>query len=148
MLLLDTNALLWALSDDRRLGGASRELIEEAWATGAVAVSAVTFWEIALLVERRRLTLSATPEEWRRERIADGLIELPLHGEEVLRAVRLGDEGFHRDPADRFIVATALIGGHTLVTADQQILAWPGPLPRVDARNADPAAGQSPTAGA
>lgn len=148
MLLLDTNALLWALSDDPRLGGTAHELIEAAWATGAVAVSAVTFWEIALLVERQRLTLSATPEEWRQARIADGLVELPLHGEEALRAVRLGEEGFHRDPADRFIVATALIGGHTLVTSDQQILAWAGPLPRVDSRGVGPAASQRPTRGA
>ncbi|MDE0320190.1 MAG: type II toxin-antitoxin system VapC family toxin [Acidimicrobiaceae bacterium] len=138
MLLLDTNALLWALSDDPRLSDAARELIVEAWAAGAVAASAVTFWEVALLVERQRLTLPETPETWRQERIADGLVELPLHGEEVLRAVRLGDEGFHRDPADRFIVATALIGSHTLVTSDQQILAWPGTLQRVDSRGVDP----------
>ncbi len=148
MLLLDTNALLWALSDDPRLSDATRELIEEAWATGAVAVSAVTFWEIALLVERQRLTLSTAPETWRHERIADGLVELPLHGEEVLRAVRLGEEGFHRDPADRFIVATALVGGHTLVTSDQQILAWSGRLPRIDARRGDPTGSLSPTRGA
>lgn len=136
MLLLDTNALLWALSDDPRLSGATRELIEDAWATVAVAVSAVTFWEIALLVESQRLTLSQAPEAWRQELIAAGLVELPLHGEEAVRAVRLSDEGFHRDPADRFIVATALIGGHTLVTSDQQILAWTGPLQRVDPRAA------------
>lgn len=148
MLLLDTNALLWALGDDPRLSDATRELIEAAWAIGAVAVSAVKFWEIVLLVERQRLALSTTPEAWRQERIADGLVELPLHGEEVLRAVRLGEEGFHRDPADRFIVATALIGGHTLVTSDQQILAWSGPLPRVDSRDVDPAESRRPTTGA
>lgn len=145
MLLLDTNALLWALSDDPRLSGATRELIEEAWATGAIAVSAATFWEIALLVERQRLTLATAPQTWRQERIADGLVELPLHGEEALRAVRLGEDGFHRDPADRFIVATALIGGHTLVTSDQQILAWSGSLPRVDSRGVDPAESRLPT---
>ena len=148
MLLLDTNALLWALNDDPRLSDAAGEHIEQAWAIGAVAVSAVTFWEVALLVERQRLALSATPAAWRQERIGDGLVELPLHGEEVLRAVRLGQEGFHRDPADRFIVATALVGGHTLVTSDQQILAWPGHLPRVDSRGVGPAGTPSPTTGA
>ena len=145
MLLLDTNALLWALKDDHRLSSTTRRLIDEAWAIEAVAVSVVTFWEIALLVDRQRLTLSDTPEVWRQERIAEGFIELPLHGEEALRAVRLGTEGFHRDPADRFIVATALMGGHTLVTADQQILAWPGPLPRIDARGESPGETPLPT---
>ena len=148
MLLLDTNALLWALKDDHRLSSTTRRLIDEAWAIEAVAVSVATFWEIALLVDRQRLSLSATPEAWRQERIAEGLIELPLHGEEALRAVRLGNEGFHRDPADRFIVATALVGGHTLVTSDQQILSWPGSLPRIDSRGESPRETPLPTTGA
>ncbi|WP_420623421.1 type II toxin-antitoxin system VapC family toxin [Candidatus Poriferisodalis sp.] len=148
MLLLDTNAFLWALKDDHRLSSTTRRLIDEAWAIEAVAVSMVTFWEVALLVDRQRLTLSAAPEAWRQERIAEGLIELPLHGEEALRAVRLGNEGFHRDPADRFIVATALVGGHTLVTSDQQILSWPGSLPRIDSRGESPRETPLPRTGA
>ena len=61
--------------------------------------------------------------------------ELPLHGPEAVRAVMLGREGFHNDPADRFIVATALVGGHTLLTTDREILAWRGDLQRVDVRH-------------
>ena len=148
MLLLDTNAFLWVLNDDHRLGSTTRGIIEEAWAAEAVTISVVTFWEIALLVDRRRLTLPTSPDVWRRERIAEGLVELPLYGEEAVRAVQLGSEGLHRDPADRFIVATALIGGHTLVTADQQILDWQGPLSRIDARDGRREQGQLPTTGA
>ncbi len=148
MLLLDTNAFLWALNDDRRLSSTTRRLIENAWATEAVTVSVVTFWEIALLTDRRQLTLPVPPDVWRRERIAEGLIELPLHGEEAVRAVQLGTEGFHRDPADRIIVATALIGGHTLVTADQQILDWRGPLSRIDARDGRRGQSSLPATGA
>ena len=81
-----------------------------------MAVSAVTFWEIAILAEKQRLVLGCDPARWRSDRIADGMRELPLHGTEAVRAVALGREGFHRDPADRFIVATALLGGHTLLT--------------------------------
>ena len=51
----------------------------------------------------------------------------------------LGREGFHNDPADRFIVATALVGGHTLLTTDREILAWPGDLQRVDVRHGESA---------
>lgn len=56
------------------------------------------------------------------------MVELPLDGRTAIRAVRLPD--FHTDPGDGFIVAAALVGGHRLVTADRQILDWPGPLAR------------------
>ena len=142
MLLLDTNALLWALQDNPRLDPAARQMISDGWSVRSVAVSAVTFWEIAVLAERQRVVLGCDPARWHADRIDEGLRELPLHGREAVRAVALGREGFHRDPADRFIVATALIGGHTLLTSDRQILAWPGDLHRVDVRRRGaPAAG-------
>ena len=57
-----------------------------------------------------------------------------MHGTEAVRAVALEREGFHRDPADRFIVATALLGGHTLLTTDREILDWSGGLHCIDVR--------------
>ena len=135
MLLLDTNALLWVLQDNPRLGPTARGMIDDGWAVGSVAVSVVTFWEIAVLAEKRKLLLGCDPDRWRSDRIEGGLRDLPLHGPEVVRAVMLGREGFHNDPADRFIVATALVGGHTLLTTDREILAWPGDLHRVDVRH-------------
>ncbi|WP_420613817.1 PIN domain-containing protein [Candidatus Spongiisocius sp.] len=78
--------------------------------------------------------LGCDAARWRSDRIADGLRELPLHGTEAVRAVALEREGFHRDPADRFIVATALLGGHTLLTTDREIITWPGELHCVDVR--------------
>lgn len=134
MLLLDTNALLWALQDNPRLSPPARATIGEGWSVGALAVSVVTFWEIAVLAEKRKLLLGCEPARWRQDRIDSGLRELPLHGAEAVRAAVLGREGFHNDPADRFIVATALVGGHTLLTADRQILDWQGDLPRIDVR--------------
>lgn len=134
MLLLDTNALLWSLRDDPRLGTAARSTIEEGWETDALAVSVVTFWEVAVLAEKRKLVLGCEPARWRRDRLDDGLRELPLRGAEAVRAATLGREGFHNDPADRFIVATALVGGHTLLTADRAILDWGGDLRCVDVR--------------
>ncbi len=95
-------------------------------------MSAVSFWEIATLVRRRRLTLPADPASWRRRQLADGLVEIPVDGEVATRAGLLAD--LHGDPADRLIVATAL-EGHTLLTADQRILDWPGALVRIDARS-------------
>ncbi|MDE0669430.1 MAG: type II toxin-antitoxin system VapC family toxin [bacterium] len=135
MLLLDTNALLWSVRDDPRLGAAARSTIEEGWEVGAVGVSVVTFWEVAVLAEKRKLVLGCEPARWRRERLEDGLRELPLGGTEAVRAAALGRDGFHNDPADRFIVATALVGGHTLLTSDRAILDWGGDLRRVNVRN-------------
>lgn len=134
MLLLDTNALLWSLRDDQRLGTAARSTIEEGWEIGSLGVSVVTFWEIAVLAEKRKLLLGCEPARWRRERLEDGLRELPLQGAEAVRAATLGRDGFHSDPADRFIVATALVGGHTLLTADRAILDWGGDLRCVNVR--------------
>lgn len=134
MLLLDTNALLWVLQDNPRLSPDARDTITQGWAVDSVAVSVVTFWEIAILAEKFKITLDCEPAQWRLNRIGEGLRELPLHGPEAIRAVELGREGFHQDPADRFIVATALIGGHTLLTIDQEILDWPGDLRRIDVR--------------
>ena len=57
-LLLDTHVLIWAAEDDRRLGEAARAAIEEARRVDRVGVSAITPWEIALLVEKGRLHLA------------------------------------------------------------------------------------------
>lgn len=131
MTLLDTHVLLWLRVGDPRLGHGARLAIDEAWQSGDVAVSAISFWETAMLEARRRIELAIDVQSWRREQLGQGLTELAVNGELGIRAAGLVD--FHRDPADRLIVATAL-EGHRLVTADHRILAWSGELQRLDAR--------------
>ncbi len=130
MILLDTHVLIWLLFEDRRVGRRARRAIDRAWAAGEAAVSAITFWEVAMLHDKRRMTLLRDVASWRAGLLRDGLVEIPVDGEIATRA------GFLRDlpgePADRLIVATAL-AGHRLVTADQSILDWPGALGRLDA---------------
>lgn len=130
VILLDTHVLVWLLFDDRRIGRRTRQAIDRAWAAQEVAVSAVTFWEVALLHEKRRLTLLRDIASWRQTLFQDGLAEIAVDGEIGIQAASLKD--MHADPADRLIVATAL-AGHQLVTADQHILDWSGPLDRLDA---------------
>ena len=130
MTLLDTHVLLWFRSNHARLGAASRRVIERSWWAGEAAVSAISFWEIALLRDKRQLTLRQEIGLWRRRLLREGLREIPVDGDIGIRATELAN--FHRDPADRLIVATAL-GGHQLVTADRRILDWPGPLARLRA---------------
>ncbi len=132
MILLDTHVLVWSVSDEARLGEQTRAVIDSAWSRNEVAVSAITFWEVAMLQDKGRLDLQVDIGSWRASLLRDGLHELPVDGQVGTRSVALKD--FHRDPADRFIVATAL-NGHQLVTADTKILAWLGPLDRLDARS-------------
>jgi PIN domain nuclease of toxin-antitoxin system len=132
VIVLDTHVLVWAASDDRKLGRKARALIDQQWAIGRVAVPAIAFWEVGLLQERSRLRLPSTVREWRDSVLAAGAIELPLDGTVALRAIDLA--GLHDDPADRFIVATALVHEAALVTADERLLAWRHAMERHDAR--------------
>ena len=131
MILLDTHAALWLRSGDDRLGQVARAEIQQAWESDEVALSAISFWEMAMLRDKGRIGYPEEIVHWRREQLDQGLIEIPVDGEIGIRAASLPD--FHADPADRIIVATAL-GGHRLATADTRILTWSGSLDRLDAR--------------
>lgn len=132
MILLDTHALLWMDRDDPALGPQAREAISRAWRRGEVAVSAISWWECAMLAERARISLPGAAESWRSNLIESGLLEFPIDGRVALTSASLED--LHRDPADRFILATAMIREATLVTADARLLEWPGQVSRLDAR--------------
>ena len=130
MILLDTHVLVWQEQGDRRLGRRTRQLIDRALEGGEAAVSAISFWEIGMRVQKGDLDFALDLDAWRRDLIRQGLVEIPVDGHIAARAGLL--PGMHGDPADRLIVATAL-ENHQLVTADQRILAWPGQLSRSDA---------------
>ncbi len=131
MIILDTHALLWLRTGEARLGTGARRIIDDALRDRELAVSAMTFWEVAMLRDKNRLVFPEDVGLWRRELLGQGLVEIPVDGEIGIRANALS--AFHADPADRIIVATAL-QGHTLVTGDRTILEWSGNLNRLDAR--------------
>jgi PIN domain nuclease of toxin-antitoxin system len=110
----------------------TRSLIDGASQTGDLGVSAISFWEVAMLVAKRRLRVSQPLAAWRRDWLQQGVVELPATGTIGIEAAQLA--GFHADPADRWIVATAREMDAVLLTADQRILSWPGQLNRLDAR--------------
>ena len=132
MIVVDTHVLAWADFDERRLGRKARGLLDRFWKSGQVAVCALSFWEAALLQGRGRLALPAAPDEWRRQLLAGGLLELAVDGDAAIRAAGLG--AMSNDPVDRLIVATALEHGAELMTADERLLRWEHPLVRHDAR--------------
>ncbi len=125
------HTLLWVDRNDPKLGAMARLQIEAAWRAGLLAVSAISFWEATMLAERDRISLPTSPERWRANWLRAGLVEIPIDGWIALQSCQLTN--FHRDPADRFIVATALDRNLPLMTADKKILEWEGTLNRLDA---------------
>lgn len=132
MILLDTHALIWLDSGSSRLGVNAHHLIDQSLKDNDLFVSAISFWEVGMLVEKGRLKLQLDLFVWRLSLLDNGLQEIPLQGDTALSSACLSD--FHGDPADRIIVATAIRAGASLCTADEKILNWKEKLLRLDAR--------------
>lgn len=132
MLLLDTHVLIWLDEGNPRIGKTALTLIDESLASGQLGVATISFWEVAMLVEKQRLTMLTELDIWRADLLQAGLVEIPLQGATAIRAGQLAL--FHGDPADRMIVATAIENSATLMTADEKILSWSRFHHAIDAR--------------
>ena len=117
MILLDTHVLVWLDMGNPRLGKKALQVIDKALADDELGVSAISFWEVAMLAEKSRLELTCEVIQWRKDLLDKGLLELPLHCDVAIRAGEL--RNFHGDPADRMIVATAMDTAASLVTVDE-----------------------------
>jgi PIN domain nuclease of toxin-antitoxin system len=131
MILLDTHVALWLVAGSRALGKRSERIAERAAAAAQLAISAVSFWEIALLIKKGRLRWADSATEMRRQILGLGANELPLTGAAAILAGEL--ESLRGDPADRFIAASAILHDATLLTADEKILGWRHSLRRHNA---------------
>ena len=121
-LLLDTHIALWLDNGDARLVTATRVLIDGSWQTGGtIYVSAITAWEIALLLDAGHIELDLSAEAWV-ERFLDrpGIEAVALGYHAACRAYQLHHLE-HRDPADRLLIATAIELACPLVTYDERI---------------------------
>lgn len=135
MILLDTNVLLWRTEEDKRLGKQAKRAIDQAVNQNAACVSAMSLWEIAMLIRKKRITFGQPLREW--SRIAFGPNGLRLVPVDDVIAIDAGElQGIHGDPADRTIIATGRILGCPLLTADGAILDYSasGYLQAIDAR--------------
>lgn len=121
-LLLDTHIVLWLDSGDAHLQATTRDLIDQCRQTGGtIFLSAVTAWEIALLVDTNRIELDVPAEAWVERFAARPGIELmPLSHRSACRSYRLHHLE-HRDPADRMLIATAIELACPFVTYDERI---------------------------
>ncbi len=121
-LLLDTHILIWLAEGHGKLPVKSRRYIDRIAAKHGLAVSAISFWETAMLGSKGRIALAHPVGEWRDSILAGpGITEVPISGDIGIEAVNL-PPGLHEDPADRLLVATARLHGLTLGTRDRRLL--------------------------
>lgn len=122
-LLLDTHIWIWSDVEAHKLSSeVARELSNP---ENERYLSAISVWEVILLLEKKRTRLHGDFGEWfKKSKIDLGLIELPLNWE-IAHEIRYTILGY-RDPADRFLVATAKVYDLTLVTADERLMNVPG----------------------
>ena len=136
MLILDTHVLIWTIEEAAGLGKGAREHIAQALETG-VFLSAISFWEIGMLVRKGRIRLNRPYSEWC-DTISShpAVMVLPVDAETAMEAAML-PEGVHGDPADRILMATARVNDMALLTVDRAILrhAEQGMVTIIDARH-------------
>ena len=130
-LLLDTHVWIWSQESPEKLGqSASAAVADE---DNAISISSISSLEIARLAWSGRLTLAGRLQTWVSEAVEALLADtIPLTHEISIAAYDLPGD-FHRDPADRILIATAMVHDLTLMTADERILVYPHVL-SLDAR--------------
>jgi len=121
VIVLDTHAWIWWVSEPARLGRRGRAAIE---AADRIGVPAVCCFEVAAAASRGRIGLDRAPLDWLEQALALPRTHLlPLTPAVSVKATQLGS--FHGDPAGRLIVATAIIESARLVTRDRKIRSYP-----------------------
>ena len=114
-LLLDTHALLWFATDDRRLGRRAAAAMEADDA--ALYISAASVWEMAIKTSLERLSLPASVEAYIADKLEEGYRILPVEWTHAAAVERL--PWHHRDPFDRLLAAQAIVERLTCVTRDR-----------------------------
>jgi PIN domain nuclease of toxin-antitoxin system len=116
--LLDTHIWLWSLLGPDRLGTNIIELLENK--ESELFISPITVWEILVLAEKGRIELRPSPKEW----IVEALKRSPVKEAALSHEIAIKSRQIqlpHKDPADRFIAATALENDLTLITEDKKL---------------------------
>lgn len=124
MIILDTHIWVWWNQDSRQLTSFQKEIIENS-RTDGIGISTISLLEISRLVNRGRLVLPKPLNEWFLIALAEeGILLIPITPAIAIESYSLPGE-FHKDPADRIIVATARTYSCSLMTNDSNILAYP-----------------------
>lgn len=120
-LLVDAQALIWAVDDPSKLGGQASEALQDV--SNDLMLSAGTVWEIAIKVGLGKLSLSVPYRQWMSQSVADlGMTLLPITIEHADAQSSL--PGHHRDPFDRLIVAQAMVEQLVVISNDRNLDAY------------------------
>ena len=125
--LLDTHVLLWAAGQPDRLSAATRRLLNNP--SHELLFSAASLWEIAIKKTLGREDLRVEPRLLRRSLLDNGYLELPVTSQHAVGIDSLPP--LHKDPFDRLLLSQALSEGVTLLTADEQLARYAGPVRKV-----------------
>lgn len=121
MILLDTHSWIWWVSNPENLSRAAKQTIDGAAKDGAIYISSISAWEVALLEARGRLRFTMDVRDWIVQSEELPFVNFwPVNNYIGIKAVQLPG-AFHQDPADRIIVATAQILGAVVVSKDVRI---------------------------
>jgi len=120
--LLDTHVLIWWVARSRQLTARLKRVLRSVEKDPPAYVSDVSLWEIAVLVERRRIELDLPLHDWLERATAGPLIERVGISPAVAAETTRLPADFHRDPADRIIAATARVHGARLMTLDERMI--------------------------
>jgi len=119
--LLDTHAWLWWIAGDSALSAPAAAAIQEAADAGGVHLSAISAWELALLVKRGRIQITMSAEQLVQLTTRLPFVHMVDLDERMALASVAQAEPVHKDPADRFLAATSRLLGVPLVTADARL---------------------------
>lgn len=122
--LLDTHTLQWWSAEPSRLSKRAVEVVESA---DELAISAITWFELAWLAEHHRVVVSIPTRAWL-DQLSRRVRTVPITASIADTAVSL-PASFPGDPADRLIYATAIEKGWQLVTKDKRLRQHPHPRP-------------------
>ena len=123
-LLLDTHLLVWAMGSPERLSAALAAMLQDPANTPVFSVASL--WELVIKQALRKTDFRVEPAVLRRALLDGGWQELPIQAHHALAVAAL--PSLHRDPFDRLLLAQASADGLLLITADQQLAAYPGPV--------------------
>lgn len=125
MIVLDTHAWIWWVSNPVCLSETAKGIIDEAVTEKNIFISSISAWEVATLVSRGRLKLTISVADWvSASEVLPFFAFVPVSNSIALKSVQLPG-ALHNDPADRIIIATAVSLGAVLVTKDEKIRNYP-----------------------
>ena len=123
-ILLDTHVWIWLFNGSTELSQQAINLIDRAGSKGKVFISAISVWELSMLVAKNRVSLAQPIHQWVKDSLNQPGVNLSVMSSEIAIESSFLPGNFHGDPADRIIIATARINNFVLLTRDKKIISY------------------------